>query len=863
MNGETRWLAFKFIAARDATRAVSVRWTGSHRRRHGAQARRGDAARAIPGLVAILTPAGEVASVNNELIATAGSRGGMQHWGTTEPCIRTICPSGGALMHRCRRAAAIRLRGSVHPEDRDSIAASRRLALETPAGPDDGIPLDRTDGEVSWVRERKHAFAGADGKPVRMLAAMFDITERKRAEDELRDERRALSRPDRALVDWYWRQDEHPARFTYSTAATDPPVGYPGGSAIGKTRGSFPASLPLSSSWAEHRRLACGACRSATSSIPGRPTDGTMRYVSTSGTPIFDASASSRLPRRRAHITERKRVEKELRSRQEMLEVAQKAARPPRRVATGEGEARPPTSKRCMEFQQARTTGHTSRGRSWSTRTTGKRVEAAIKAAQQTGDVDAEYRVLHPGGAIRGSTRRAGCSSIRRANPRASSGSCSTSPIAILPTQELQQLERQLRQAQRLEALGTLAGGIAHDFNNLLGAILGYGEMALRNVRAGSRLRRDIENIMIAGERGHALVERILAFSRSGVGERVLVHVETVVRETLALFAAKLPRHIVIERRLHSGGAAVMGDPTQIHQVLMNLLSNAVQAMPSGGTLRVSLDRINLQAPRVVTTGSIAAQEYVVMDVSDSGGGIPAEIFERIFDPFFTTKEVGVGTGLGLSLVHGIVTGLGGAIDVATTVGKGSAFKVYLPLAGDVAVPSKPRKRPERKTARDGTRPGHGHRRRRGVGEACYGHADGIGILGGRLHLQHEGHRSVPGRSRTVRCGRHRREHARRVGLRAHSQDASAQANDTHPARERISQRGGHRARPRSRRDRGSEEAVVCTPAPDSGRARVTDEQTVGSRVTDAARDSRHALVSPVTQPIDRIPRGTSCVAST
>jgi nitrogen-specific signal transduction histidine kinase/FixJ family two-component response regulator len=271
-----------------------------------------------------------------------------------------------------------------------------------------------------------------------------------------------------------------------------------------------------------------------------------------------------------------------------------------------------------------------------------------------------------------------------------------------LAEEELQRIERQLRQAQRLEALGTLAGGIAHDFNNLLGAILGYGEMALRNVRAGSRLRRDIENILIAGERGHALVERILAFSRSGVGEQVALNVEEVVRETLALFAAKLPRHIVIEQRLHAGGAAVMGDPTQVHQVLMNLLTNAVQAMPSGGTLRVSLDRIHLQAPRAVTTGSIAAREYVAMDVSDSGSGIPAEIFEKIFDPFFTTKEVGVGTGLGLSLVHGIVTGLGGAIDVATTVGKGSAFKVYLPLAGDVAVSSKPRKRLDRKTGRMG-----------------------------------------------------------------------------------------------------------------------------------------------------------------
>jgi CheY-like chemotaxis protein len=134
----------------------------------------------------------------------------------------------------------------------------------------------------------------------------------------------------------------------------------------------------------------------------------------------------------------------------------------------------------------------------------------------------------------------------------------------------------------------------------------------------------------------------------------------------------------------------------------MNLLMNAVQAMPSGGRLRVSLDRIGLKAQRVVTNGSLTARDYVVIDVSDSGGGIPTEILERIFDPFFTTKEVGVGTGLGLSLVHGIVSGLGGAIDVVSTVGKGSTFKVYLPLAGDVAVPSKPRKRGETRTRRAG-----------------------------------------------------------------------------------------------------------------------------------------------------------------
>jgi signal transduction histidine kinase/FixJ family two-component response regulator len=251
--------------------------------------------------------------------------------------------------------------------------------------------------------------------------------------------------------------------------------------------------------------------------------------------------------------------------------------------------------------------------------------------------------------------------------------------------EELRRMERQLRQAQRLEAMGTLAGGIAHDFNNILGAILGYGEMALRDAPTGSRLRRDVDSILTAGERGRALVDRVLAFSRSGVGERVAVHVEEVVREALELIAAKLPDRVTIETQLHAGRAAMLGDPTQVHQVLMNLATNAIQAMSAGGRLRVSLNAVRVDVPRTVTIGAIDAGDYVALEVADSGTGIPKEIIDRIFDPFFTTKEVGVGTGLGLSLVHGIVSQVDGAIEVVSTLGTGSVFTVYLPRAGDAA----------------------------------------------------------------------------------------------------------------------------------------------------------------------------------
>jgi signal transduction histidine kinase len=249
--------------------------------------------------------------------------------------------------------------------------------------------------------------------------------------------------------------------------------------------------------------------------------------------------------------------------------------------------------------------------------------------------------------------------------------------------QALRRSERQLRQAQRLEAMGTLAGGIAHDFNNILGAILGFGEMAQRDAPKGTRLRRDLDSVMAAGERGRTLVERILVFSRSGVGERVPVPVEKVVREALDLLQAKLPEGIRIEARLRAGRAAMLGDATQVHQVLMNLGMNAVQAMSSGGTLSVSLDAMHFDAARTATIGGIAAGDYLVLTVADTGSGIAPEIVDRIFEPFFSTKEVSVGTGLGLSLVHGIVTEVGGAIDVASAPQQGSALTVYLPRAGD------------------------------------------------------------------------------------------------------------------------------------------------------------------------------------
>ena len=250
---------------------------------------------------------------------------------------------------------------------------------------------------------------------------------------------------------------------------------------------------------------------------------------------------------------------------------------------------------------------------------------------------------------------------------------------------ERARLEGQLLQSKKLEAIGTLAGGIAHDFNNILAAILGYGDMAQKKAPEGSALRRHLDAVVAAGLRAKSLVARILAFSRSGIGERVPVPVQSVVAEALDLLAPSLPASVRLERQLACGDATVMGDATQIHQVVMNLCANATQAMKAGGRLEVSLDVVE-RNDSMAATSRLAAGRYVRLRVRDTGSGIAPQLLERIFDPFFTTREVGVGTGLGLSLVHGIVTELGGGIDVDSKPGEGATFSVYLPWSNQPAV---------------------------------------------------------------------------------------------------------------------------------------------------------------------------------
>jgi PAS domain S-box-containing protein len=200
---------------------------------------------------------------------------------------------------------------------------------------------------------------------------------------------------------------------------------------------------------------------------------------------------------------------------------------------------------------------------------------------------------------------------------------------------------QRLRQAEKMEALGRLAGGIAHDFNNVLSGIVAYGEMVLEQAPASSGLQHHAQNVLDAANRGRALVEQILLYSGSRHGKRSPVHFGTVVAETLELIRGSLPANIRLEMSIPGLPLVVIGDATQLHQILMNLCTNAIQAMSGGGALRVALEAADLSAERALSHGTLGSGRYVRLTVEDRGSGIDEATLLRIFEPFFTTKEVG------------------------------------------------------------------------------------------------------------------------------------------------------------------------------------------------------------------------------
>ena len=270
-------------------------------------------------------------------------------------------------------------------------------------------------------------------------------------------------------------------------------------------------------------------------------------------------------------------------------------------------------------------------------------------------------------------------------------GQVVTALNTIRDVSELRQLETQLIQAQKMEAVGQLAGGIAHDFNNLLTGILGYANLLKLDSVPGSSVHEAAKTIERAAERAAELTKQLLGFARRGKHQNVALDIHQTIQEVIALLSRTVDKNIGITQRLRACQSSVMGDPNQMQQMLLNLAVNARDAMPGGGELIFETDTVHLDEEYCRMHLGAIPGDYVLIAVTDTGHGIAREHLGRIFEPFFTTKQPGQGTGMGLAMVYGIVKNHGGYIQVYSEPGLGTTFKVYLPLAEHVSTPTERR----------------------------------------------------------------------------------------------------------------------------------------------------------------------------
>jgi PAS domain S-box-containing protein len=641
-------------------------------------------------------------------LAVAGSDDGIWEWDFVRECAfesvraRELqgLPPGPELQPLPDLLASLR----VHPDDaqRRADAIQAHLLGLTPAYECE-YRVRHGDDTYRWIRVRALCVRDAEGLPQRMAGSVSDIDARQQAEQALRlsEERYALAMTGSNEGHWVWNLETDEI---YASPTLRALLCIPSGLEL-PTRTDFVARIPLHPEDRDRLR------HSMADHLSGRieridheyrvvdPGCGDVRWLHTRAQCVRDADGRpTRMAGATVEVTQRKRAEEALRRSEERYELAV--------LGSTEGlwdwdmeSDMLFLSARCQELLW-QTAGEPLRPRrEWIDATDYHPDDVApLRAAVSahlhghTQHLAVEYRLRHHGGDWHWYRQRGVAVRDAQGKPYRMAGSMEDITERKRSEAERERLEQQLRQSQRLEAMGTLAGGIAHDFNNILAAIVGYGEMVQKEADEGTPMKRHIDATMRAAMRAKSLVERILAFSRSGMGERVPVHVQSVVGEALDLVLASLPSRVRLRRELDCGHAAVLGDATQIHQVVMNLCANAVQAMgtaPRGGTLEVTLDCRDIGGPISVSTGALTPGRYVVLKVGDTGVGIAPRVLDRMFDPFFTTKDIGVGTGLGLSLVHGIVTDLGGGIEVASELGRGTTMTVYLPSSGETQ-PSAP-----------------------------------------------------------------------------------------------------------------------------------------------------------------------------
>ncbi|OGV72207.1 MAG: hypothetical protein A3K19_32870 [Lentisphaerae bacterium RIFOXYB12_FULL_65_16] len=393
-------------------------------------------------------------------------------------------------------------------------------------------------------------------------------------------------------------------------------------------------------------------------------------------------------------ITERKRVERALRENEARLKEAQRLGR----FGSWDWDAQTDTITWSEEYYRVygidprqRPPGYEEHLKAY-TPESAARLDAAVKRSMQSGEpYELDLELADTTGPCRWVTARSETKRDEEGRIVGLRGTAQDITERKRAEAEHGGLQAQLLQVQKLEAIGTLAGGIAHDFNNILQGIVWGIETSLRKAADRPEIRERLEAVLHHALRAADLVRQILTFSRRNLPQREPLALQPLVKEAVNLLRASVPASIEVRLRTEGPPVTVTADPTQMHQVLMNLSTNAVHAMEEhGGVLSIGLGAVTLAEKAAMAFPGLAPGPYVELTVSDTGTGIRPEIMGNIFDPFFTTKEQGKGTGLGLAVVHGIVRSHGGAIGVDSTVGKGTTFRVLLPPAEASSPSTKP-----------------------------------------------------------------------------------------------------------------------------------------------------------------------------
>mgnify|MGYP000935718632 CR=1 FL=1 len=414
------------------------------------------------------------------------------------------------------------------------------------------------------------------------------------------------------------------------------------------------------------------------------PTEDSYRWIVVSAVPQFrpDEAEPYQVFATFTDVTELRLASQALRANEELLREAQEAARLGSYMTdlrTGEW-----TTSDTLETLVGVEPGYAQAGNKWRNLIHPDDREAALAQRDQavaTGErFDCVYRVVRPcDGQTRWLHQLGEVEFGTDGKPWRLRGIVIDVTEAKLAEQNQERLEAQLQRSQRLESLGVLAGGIAHDFNNILAAVLGYTELTQDLVPPTSEVGENLREILRGIHRARDLVKQILAFSRRATLSPTPTRLDALIDEVQRMLRAALPASLELRTYLDPDVPAALADSAQIHQVLLNLATNAAQAMPHGGVISIALGSAQVTADDAAMLGDLAPGRYVVITVSDTGCGMDAATRDRIFEPFYTTKAPGEGTGLGLSTSHGIVTSHGGTITVYSELGQGSTFRVWLP----------------------------------------------------------------------------------------------------------------------------------------------------------------------------------------